>query len=207
MSSMNEEFKFIIEKVSALYLQYGIKSVTMDDVARELGISKKTLYKYVENKIELVSHFVDYILGQRLCTVQEIQKEKHNAIEELFKVNEYVIEMLRNYNPSMEYDLRKYYPQQYEKVRKHRRTNMYQAVLANIQKGKKEGLFRSELNEDIISRVHVSRIENSFANEMFSIEELTSKEFITEMMEYHIRGIASKKGIEFFENKVKEFKK
>lgn len=83
---------------------------------------------------------------------------------------------------------------------------MYQAVLANIQKGKKEGLFRSELNEDIIARVHVSRIENSFANEMFSIEELTSKEFIVEMMEYHIRGIASKKGIEFFEGKMKEFK-
>lgn len=206
MSHMSEEYKFIIEKVSALYLQYGIKSVTMDDVARELGISKKTLYKYVDNKTELVSHFIDYILEQRLCNVQEIQKEKHNAIEELFKVNEYVIELLRNYNPSTEYDLRKYYPQQYEKIRKHRRTNMYQAVLANIQKGKKEGLFRSELNEDIIARVHVSRIENSFANEMFSIEELTSKEFIVEMMEYHIRGIASKKGIEFFEGKMKEFK-
>ncbi|MFO8236046.1 MAG: TetR/AcrR family transcriptional regulator [Bacteroidales bacterium] len=203
---MNEEFKFIIDKVSSLYLQYGIRSVTMDDVAKELGMSKKTLYNYVTNKDDLVNHFVDYLLNERLCNVRKIQQENNNAIEELFKVNEFVIEMLKNYNPSTEYDLKKYYPQYYTKIREHRRTNMYQAVLENIRKGKKEGLFRSELNENIIAKVHVSRIENSFANEMFKIEELTSREFVLEMMGYHIRGIASKKGIEFFESKMKEFK-
>ncbi len=201
---MNEEFKFITEKVSELYQQYGIKSVTMDDVARELGMSKKTLYKYFSNKDDLVGQFVDHLVNERRCNVNTILNKDLNAIEELFEVNEHVIQMLKNYNPSTEYDLKKYYPQHYEKVRKLRRNNMYQAVIDNIRKGKREGLFRNNLNEDIIARVHVSRIENSFANEMFTIDELTSRGFVTEMMEYHIRGIASKKGIEFFEKKLKE---
>ena len=203
---MNEEYQYIIHKVRELYLQYGIKSVTMDDVSRELGMSKKTLYKYVSNKEDLVGHFVNHIVDERNCNVQNIMKKDLNAIEELFEVNEYVIEMLKNYNPSTEYDLKKYYPQHYEKIRELRRNNMYKAVIENIRKGKAEGLFRSNLDEDIIARVHVSRIENSFANEMFAIEELTSRKFVSEMMEYHIRGIASSEGIEFFEKKMKEIK-
>ena len=204
---MNEEFTYIIEKVSELYQQYGIKSVTMDDVASELGMSKKTLYRYVSNKDDLVHYFVDHIQEQRKCSVENIKGQNLNAIEELMAVNEHVIQMLKSYNPSTEYDLKKYYPQHYGKIRKLRRNNMYKAVLENIEKGKKEGLFRREMDANIIARVHVSRIENSFANEMFTIDELTSRSFVTEMMEYHIRGIASKKGIEFFENKLKEFNK
>ncbi|MBS3769601.1 MAG: TetR/AcrR family transcriptional regulator [Bacteroidales bacterium] len=202
---MNQEYQHIIEKTSELYNQYGIKSITMDDVARELGMSKKTLYKYVSNKDDLVDHFVEYLTENRNCNVEEIKKQKLNAIEELVEVNEYVIEMLKNYNPSTDYDLKKYYPDHYRKLRKLRQNNMYQAVKENIMKGKDEGLYRQELDEDIISRVHVSRIENSFANEMFTIQELTSWKFIREMMIYHIHGIANAEGVKIFYNKLKEF--
>ncbi|MFP4621592.1 MAG: TetR/AcrR family transcriptional regulator [Bacteroidales bacterium] len=202
---MNKEYQHIIEKASDLYNQYGIKSVTMDDVARELGMSKKTLYKYVANKDDLVDHFVGHLTEIRKCNFADIRKQDLNAIEELFAVNEHVIEMLKNYNPSTEFDLKKYYPDQYKKLRSRRQSNMYQAVIENIEKGKSEGLYRRELNEDIIARVHVSRIENSFANEMFTIEELTSWKFIREMMMYHVHGIASDKGIKFFNIKLKEF--
>ena len=80
--------------------------------------------------------------------------------------------------------------------------NMFRAVENNINKGKKEGIFRKEINAEIIAKVYVSRVENSFCSEIFSIEELTTEEFINEMMIYHIRGIASKKGIDFLENKM-----
>jgi AcrR family transcriptional regulator len=202
---MNQEYKHIIEKASELYNQYGIKSVTMDDVARELGMSKKTLYKYLANKDDLVDHFVEFLTERRKCNMEEIKKQNLNAIEELLAVNEHVIEMLQNYNPSTEFDLKKYYPDHYTKLRERRRKNMYEAVSENIQKGKEEGLYRENLNEDIIARVHVSRIENSFANEMFTIQELTSWRFIREMMVYHIHGIANREGIEFFNRKLKEF--
>ena len=202
---MNQEYQHIIEKTSELYNQYGIKSITMDDVARELGMSKKTLYKYVANKDDLVEHFVAHLTESRKCNVEDIKKQNLNAIEELFAVNEHVIEMLQNYNPSTEFDLKKYYPDQYRNLRERRRNNMYWAVKENIEKGKRESLYRQELDEDIISRVHVSRIENSFANEMFTIQELTSWKFIREMMIYHIHGIANAEGVKIFYNKLKEF--
>ena len=205
IQKMNEEFESFIARVTELYYQYGIKSVTMDDVARELGMSKKTLYKYVANKDELVEYCVDNLVQKRDCAFREIEKEAMNAIEELFLVNEHVVNMLKNYNPSTEYDLKKYYPHLYEKLRKFRRENMYEAVKNNIIKGKQENLYRKNLDEDIISRVHVSRIENSFANEMFGIEELTSWKFIREMFIYHVHGIANEKGITFFYEKLKEF--
>ena len=202
---MNQEYEHIIEKTSELYNQYGIKSVTMDDVARELGMSKKTLYKYVANKDDLVEHFVAHLTERRKCNVEDIKKQNLNAIEELFAVNEHVIEMLQNYNPSTEFDLKKYYPDQYRNLRERRRNNRNRAVKENIEKGKRESLYRQHLDEDIISRVHVSRIENSFANEMFTIQELTSWKFIREMMIYHIHGIANAEGIKIFYNKLKEF--
>lgn len=204
---MHQEYRNIIEKVSELYEQYGIKSVTMDDVARELGMSKKTLYNYVSNKDDLVRHYVEHITRQRKCNVDDIKQRNLNAIEELFAVNEHVIEMLKKYNPSTDYDLKKYYPHHYQKLRAFRRKNMFQAVKENIRKGKREGLYRQDMDEDIIARVHVSRIENSFANEMFDVSELTSWRFVREMMIYHLRGIANEKGIEFFYRKMKEFEK
>ncbi|MGM0498187.1 MAG: TetR/AcrR family transcriptional regulator [Bacteroidota bacterium] len=206
-NNMNEEFENIISRVTELYYQYGIKSVTMDDVARELGMSKKTLYKYISNKDELVEYCINSLVQKRNCAFKRIEEENVNAIEELFLVNEHVIKMLKNYNPSTEYDLKKYYPHLYEKLRKYRRENMYEAVKNNIIKGKQEGLYRKNLNEDIISRVHVSRIENSYANEMFGIDELTSWKFVREMFTYHLHGIANEAGIKIFYEKLKDFEK
>jgi len=204
MQAQNE-YQQLIDKVTQLYEQYGIKSVTMDDVARELGISKKTLYNYVSNKEDLVNHYIDHITTQRNCSVDEIREKGYNAIEEFFAVNQHVIEMLKHYNPATEYDLKKYYPQHYQRLRQVRRENMFSAVKRNIQKGKEEGLYRQDLDEDIIARVHVSRIENSFANEMFDISELISWQFIREMMVYHMRGIATEKGLEFFYRLLQEY--
>lgn len=199
---MEKEFENIVEKVSNLYQKYGIKSVTMDDVSRELGISKKTLYAYVSNKEELVEKFIEHKTDQKRCNVKWIQEQELNAIEELLAVNEQVVEMLKNFNPATEYDLKKYYPALYTNLRKHRMDSMYKAVFNNIEKGKKEGFYRAELNGEIIAKIYVSRIENSFESEMFTMEELTSESFINEMMIYHIRGIANKKGIDFLEKKL-----
>ena len=197
---MKQKFTSIIETVSSLYQHYGIKSVTMDDVAREIGMSKKTLYTYVSNKDDLVSYYVEHITNRRKDYFKDIIEQDLNAIEELVAVNQRVIKMLRDYNPATEYDLKKYYRNQYEKYRKKRRQNIYDSVKANVMKGKEEGLYRSDIDADIIARIHVSRIENSFANEMFSLEELTSWRFVREMMIYHVYGISTKKGIQEFNN-------
>ena len=201
---MNEELKNILVKVGCLYKKYGIKSITMDDVSRELGISKKTLYQYVQDKNELVAQVIDLGMEKQIVVFNELFCKGLNAIDELFEVNKMVAQMIKQHNASEDYDLKKYYPDQYQKMHKIRREEMYSHILANLKKGKEEGLYRVEMKEDIIAKVQLMRIENTFDNQIFTDEELLSPQAFLETFIYHIRGIASEKGIKILEQKLKE---
>lgn len=203
--TMNEELACIVNRVHELYTRYGIKSVTMDDVARHLGISKKTLYKYVTDKDDLVDKVIDYEIEMLNNGMECKQKQNLNAIEELLIVSKILNQKMKGLNLATLYDLRKYYPQHYEKFTKARRDKMYDSVMANIEKGQREGLYRLDLNPNIIARIQISRIESLIDNDIFSIEEFTSDKFFYEIFIYHIRGIANQKGIEFLENELKNF--
>ncbi len=203
---MEKELLNILEKVSILYQKYGIKSITMDDVARELGISKKTLYQHVTDKTDLVEKVMLLIAEKHNSFFKKLRANKINAIEELFEVNKYFTEMLKNYNPSMEYDLRKYYPDLFKNIYEVRRKRMYESIIRNMKKGIKEGLYRRDMDIEIIAKLHVSRIENMYDNEIFTNEELISTKVFNEIFIYHLRGIANVTGIKFLERKLKELK-
>lgn len=200
---MNEELKNILEKVRTLYMRYGIKSVTMDDVSRELGISKKTLYQHVVDKNDLVTKVVDILIEESCNSLECVFNTDLNAIEQLFEVHKYVTNKLKEYSPVSDYDLRKYYPDEYRKLYHLRRERMYEYMLNNLRKGKSEGLYREELNEEILAKLHVSRIQNAFDSELLTNEEKTSIKVFYEFFIYHIRGIASEKGIKLLEEKLK----
>jgi AcrR family transcriptional regulator len=202
---MDEELKQILLKVRELYMRYGIKSITMDDVASQLGISKKTLYKQVRDKDDLVGKIVDQEIEIQQNDSTCIMDKDLNAIEELLMVSKMVNLKLKQVNPATEFDLKKYYPNHYQKLVNARRNRMYLNVVANLVKGKKEGLYRDDLNHDIIGKLQVSRVESMLDNEIFSIDEFTSPKFFQEIFVYHIRGIANKKGIDFLEKKLKDF--
>lgn len=196
---MNKELENILEKVGELYIKYGIKSVTMDDVSRELGISKKTLYQHVENKTELVAKVLDYILVKNHCQITDLIEQDLNAVEELLAVGVHIIKMVKDQNPSIEYDLKKYYPELYKKMHEVRKERMYDSVLKNILKGKKEGLFRDDLDDEIIAKMQTSRFMNMGQDEFFNPEEMFKPKYILELFIYHIRGVANSKGIEVLE--------
>ena len=113
--------------------------------------------------------------------------------------------MLKEHNPSMEYDLKKYYPDSYMKIQKKRHDGMYYSILQNLIKGKTEGYYRSDVNEKIIAKLYLSRVEGIIENDFFTVEEFTSPAVIREILTYHIRGIANEKGIKYFENNIKKF--
>ncbi len=203
---MIEELEQILQKVRELYMRYGIKSITMDDVASNLGISKKTLYRHVRDKDDLVGRFVDQEIEIQRQDTSCIQKNSNlNAIEELLMVSKMINHKLKQVNPATEYDLKKYYPHHFARLVESRRERMYLSIIENIRKGKKEDLYRKELSEDIIGKLQVSRVESLVNNEVFSIEEFTSPKFFQEIFIYHIRGIANEKGISFLECKLKDF--
>jgi len=203
---MNDRVQGILTHVSRLYHRYGIKSVTMDDVARHLCISKKTLYEYFHDKKDLVSQVLSSEHDNHCLIFDEITRRKLNAIEELFEIYKSIKKMILDYNQSMDYDIRKYYPDLYTKVREVRRKTMYDNSLRNLTKGKKEGLYRKDLNAGIISRLHLFRIENLADNDLFSAEELNSFEIFHELFVYHLQGIMSSKGRDFFEKNFDKFR-
>lgn len=176
----------------------------MDDVARELGISKKTLYQFVTDKDDLVGKFIDNEIELRLEEVCKCFKIGFNAIEELFEISIFMNKLMRNQNPATEHDLKKYYPNHYQRTLQSRREGMYSYILLNLRKGKKEGLYREDLDADVIAKLYLSRSENIQFNELFTIEEFASLKLFIELLNYHVRGIATEKGIIILEQKVKD---
>lgn len=201
---MNEELKKILLKVRELYMKYGIKSITMDEVAMELGISKKTLYQYVADKDDLVGKFIDNEIILRQEEICKCFKAGFNAIEELLEISIYMNRLMKDQNPATEHDLKKYYPHHYNKTVKARREGIFNYILQNLKKGKKEGLYRQEMNEEIIAKLYLSRTESIHLNDLFSVEEFTSIKLFIELLTYHIRGIATDKGITVLERKIRE---
>lgn len=202
---MNEEFKLILERANDLYMRYGIKSITMDDVASNLGISKKTLYKYVSDKDDLVGKAIDLQIEDIHADVNCHCNSNLNAIEELLLVSKIINQRIKKVNHGTVFDLKKYYPVHYERLVNARREKMFSCIIKNIVRGKQEGLYRNDLNDTIITKLQLSRIENIIDNDFFSIEEFTSSKFFQEIFVYHIRGIANQKGIEFLESKLLNF--
>lgn len=202
---MNDELKSILERVGNLYMRYGIKSVTMDDVARELGISKKTLYQYVSDKADLVEKFYNTEFAKIKELFCQIKKRNINAIEQLLEVYKLLMHMLKTYSHTTEYDLKKYYPELSSSIHGIKRDTMYKALFDNMIKGKKEGLFREDFDEEIIARIMVTRFECLPESTLFNITEFTSSHFISQLFIYHIHGIASEKGMEVFEKNKNQF--
>lgn len=202
--TMNDELLNILERVHSLYRKYGIRSVTMDDVSRELGISKKTLYQYVRDKDELVSKVVELEVFSQQSLMLESCKEGLNAIEELSEIARCVNYMLKEYSAVTEYDLKKYYPDLYIRFREARRERLLRFIQNNLVKGKKEGLFRSGLNTDILSKLSLAHIDGMFDSEIIAITEFLEPNFFLEYFEYHLRGIVNDRGLKVLEDQLQK---
>lgn len=175
----------------------------MDDVASELGISKKTLYRFVTDKTDLVEKVVLYHKScqqERFC---EIASKKQTAIDTLLQISTHVSQFLKDISPAIRHDLQKYYPHVLKMHMEYQRGHVIENVKANLQKGIKEGLYRKDLHIDIVTKIYVSRLEIMFDQDLFPFNEYLTAQVFDEMFKYHIHGIASKKGIEYFEKKIK----
>ncbi len=196
---MNEDLLKILVKVKAMYQKFGIKSVTMDDVAKELGISKKTLYQYVKDKDDLVEKIVEMHEQENDKNFMALYSNKLNAIQLLLLVNQIMQKMLKEHNPSVEYDLKKYHPEVFKRASARNHAKIFKSVLDNLKKGKKEGLYREDLNVDLIAKLYVLRIDSLMDSEIITREEILNSESMKQLMEYHIRGISNENGIKEYE--------
>ncbi len=199
---MDEKWKELLEKVGDIFMRFGIKSVTMDDLARQLGVSKKTLYKYVTDKRDLVNKTFESFLEQDKCMVEEISTKTSNAIDEVFDMSEYVTSTIKDIHPSIFYDLQKYYPEAWNIFQHHKHEFVYKCIEVNLKRGIEEGLYRDNMRCDVIAKSYVMRMYDIFDSEIFPPGKYSYAELYMEIFRYHIRGVASPEGIRYLQEKM-----
>ncbi len=148
----------ILEKANELYMRYGIKSITMDEIAGHLGISKKTIYQSYKDKDELVSAVFNGIINANKCACQGGRENSDNAIHEQFLCSDVVQEMFNKMNPSILHDIMRYHPKVYGEFEKHKKEFVFEMIKTNLLRGITEGLFRADMKVDIIARLQLETI-------------------------------------------------
>jgi len=194
---MDEKRLEILERASSVYMKYGVKSVTMDDLSRELAMSKKTIYKYFDDKNDLVKSIIEMKVEMDTAVCINCSQQSENAIEDLINVSKFVVEHVGNVNPTVFYDLRKYYKDAWQILEDHKWEFVLSMIKTNIERGIKEGIYRDNMNVDVIARLYVASTDNIMNSEIFPWPDFKFQEVFTEMIRLHIKGMANEKGIKY----------
>lgn len=199
---METQEREIIEGSIALFSRYGIRSVTMDEVAREIGISKKTIYKYFSNKADLVEQCVMVVFSAIREAMETIHRSSQNAIDELFEIDEVVGQILEHQDPGLHYQLQKYYPQVAHKLFENRERMVCRMIVENIENGQKVGYYRTDLEGELIAHLYCSKMETLPEENHDFFRTMGVKNIMRQSLIYHIRGIATARGLEYLEAKL-----
>lgn len=203
---MSEKKLKIVKKVCELYRQFGIRSVTMDDVVRELGISKKTLYQHFKDKTDMVIAVMAYDFETKNREYMKCFDAQLNAVEEMISYSLMQLKIIMDHKPTLIYDLKKYYPSVFNHFSKLKREHMYNGLLSNLERGKKEGLYRVDLNVEMIARLNLLRVESMMNTKTFKAEEIITQDFFKEIIIYHAYGIVNEKGRKILESNIDKLK-
>lgn len=188
--------KYIIEESDKLFCQYGFKSVTMDDIAKHLGLSKKTIYQNFADKNELVDILIADKLGNQSCKMNDCAKNAKNAIHEIFLTIADIKELMGALNPKLFYDLQKYHPKSWLKFRNFKEKNLLITIHNNLKRGIEEGLYRSEINVDILSQLRLDHSSIVFQeHDHYTMNKYNIAQVIIEITEHFLYGISNEKGL------------
>ncbi|WP_411765925.1 TetR/AcrR family transcriptional regulator [Winogradskyella sp. A3E31] len=194
----------IIHKSVDLFLNLGFKSVTMDDIANEMGISKKTIYVHFPNKTKLVET-VTFTLFETICDgIDCICETSNNPIEELYAIKMFVMQHLKNEKTSPQHQLKKYYPQIFETLRLKQFEKMHESVGESLQKGVDTQLFRKDIDIDFISRMYFNGMTGIKDDSIFPQEQFNMEYLMESYLEYHLRAIVTDKGLTILNQFIKK---
>jgi TetR/AcrR family transcriptional regulator, cholesterol catabolism regulator len=199
---MDEKLERILRESARLFIKYGIRSLSMDDICRELGMSKKTLYQYVESKPDLISRILQYNFDEHSKNVKSFIEGEHNAIDILLAVSRKVCLDMQNFNASTTFDLQKYYPDIFKTHYEAKLKAIFNDIKANINKGISEGFYRDDMDVDLVARLYVQKLADvhdpTFLSSMATDAASFAKVFHV-MFDNHIRGICNATGLAYYE--------
>ncbi len=177
-----------------MFLSYGFKSVTMDDIANKIGISKKTIYAHYANKTELVEDCTNTLFDLVSAGIDQICAVEKNPIKELYEIKKFVMMHLKDEKSSPQYQLQKYYPKIYEALKVKEYEVMSVCMIDNIKKGLDQGMYRPNIDINFVARIYYSGVFAIKDNSLFPNTEYKMTTLEDYFLEYHLRGIVTPKG-------------
>ncbi|TXD47782.1 TetR/AcrR family transcriptional regulator [Polaribacter sp. IC073] len=193
----------IIEKSNELFLNLGFKSVTMDEIASSLGVSKKTIYKYFKNKTALVDAVTHQMFDTICFGIDGICELKLDAIDELFSIKRLVMQHLKDEKSSPQYQLQKYYPKIYASLKQQQFHVMQDCVVNNLKKGIATKLYRENIDLEFISRIYFNGMIGIKDKDLFPLTNYSMNSLMSTYLDYHLRAISTQKGLQQLENQLK----
>jgi TetR/AcrR family transcriptional regulator, cholesterol catabolism regulator len=187
----------IQHKAEELFRRYGIKSVTMDEIANQLGISKKTIYQFYSDKESLVQDIFKDITEQNKKKCTHYKDIAENAIHEQFLSSDAAQEIFNNMNTSVLFDLNRFHPNVFAELEKFKKHFLFNIIKENINRGIKEGLFRKDINIDIVTWLKLEMISGVLRNEEVITGKTKPYQFENEMKDFFLHGICTEKGLSF----------
>ena len=190
----------ILKTALGMFFRYGIKHVTMDDIAKELGMSKKTIYQFFKEKDDLVNQLCECeMLGQEK-TFKEIGEKAKDPIHEIMLISVRMREMMQNINPLFFLDLQKFYPIAYQRFQKFKEECAYKDICRNIKRGIEMGVYRSDVDVEFLSRFRLAQLDMLMFGNYFSFEKISFTKAHECLLEMFVYGISTLKGHELISN-------
>ena len=196
---MDDHNKQRIQKMAAeLFTRFGIRSVSMDDIAHHLGMSKKTIYQHFADKDEIVTESIRSYLEQEKDTLRTIQQRTTNAIEFLVHVNHYLRRNVRETTASIVHELRKYHNNAWRILESFRKEFLFEVISENLRSGIEDGYFRPEINPEVVSRLRLEEASMAFDEDIFPKTRFNLGQVSDCLMDHFVLGIATEKGRKVF---------
>ena len=188
----------ILQHAGSLFLRNGIKSVSMDDIATDLGMSKKTLYKTFANKDELVLAVMTTHLNSSQCECTSVASQAANAVEEMVMLSRWADQHFSHVHPSIFYDLKKYHPNTWALFSAHKSTFILDQITRNLRRGVAEGLFRADLDVEVLARLNLALIELAFDHDLYPPAQFNPQRVNKIFDQHFLLGVATLKGRSLF---------
>lgn len=194
----------IQQKAEELFRIYGIRSVTMDEIANQLGVSKKTIYQSFSDKNELVDAVINDMLERNKGNCKSCRTQASDAIKEAFFAIQIMREIMANMNPSLLFDLERGYPSALKKFVLFKYNFLYDIIMQNLEWGRADGLYRNDFNAEIYAKARLEMISLPFNEQLFPKSRFTMFGVQRELMEFFLYAIVTPKGLKLIEKYNKE---
>jgi TetR/AcrR family transcriptional regulator, cholesterol catabolism regulator len=184
----------ILNGARELFMRYGLKSVTMDDLAKHLAISKKTIYQFFKDKHDLVSQICESHLSTEKCQLEQITASATNVLDESIKIGEHLRREMQSMNPGLLYEMQKFHPSAWNIYLDHKNRVIIPLIIKNLKRGIEEGFFRPDINMEILARLRTEQVQMAFDPVLFPKDRFSFAEIQLQLLEHYTRGLLTRKG-------------